>query len=175
MLFLWNRYRVLKKIIFFGYRYGVSLSPSLREISVFPLGKDCVLRHVRVLERQGFVSIPGISKEDGAVINGDAPVQATPAGVTHFFELKRSVVSGVLTFAGTVATTLLGFYLGLQQGASQQEANQYAQHQQSGLNEAEACFNAILRNAPVFANVPNPLVGYGFHYCFYFLLLLFIH
>ena len=175
MLFLWNRYRILKKIIFFGYRYGAVLSPTMRELSVFPLSKDGIIRHVMVLERQGFVSIAGFSKEDGTVIDGDSVVQVTPAGITHFFELKRSVVSGALTFAGTIATTLLGFYLGLKQGAGQQEAYQHAQHQQCSLNEMKACFNAILRNATVFANVPAPLYGDGLYHFLSFLLLLFVH
>lgn len=105
MIFLLHQYRVLKAIALFGYHYIADLHPTFSEIKIPFMSGDTVVKHIHALQNLGCISVVSL---------GDKPyVSVTQRGIEYFFELKRTIVNGLLSFLSALFFALLGFFLGL--------------------------------------------------------------
>lgn len=116
MFFLANQYRVLKAISLFGFGFIADMKPTFTEVKVRFMKRDTVVRHIYALQKLGCVTISSLG--DNRYIG------VTQRGIEYFFELKRTIVSGLLSFLSAIFLALFGYFLGLHEAPSQQIPDQ---------------------------------------------------
>lgn len=100
-MFLIKQYLVLQHIVMYAFETGIAFPPNLKTIKVRFVSRDNVLRHCTMLRRMRYIEI-----------DTDEAIYTTTEGIHYFFELRRSIVSGILSCIGSLIMFFLGYFLG---------------------------------------------------------------